>query len=60
MKFRSRKRIKPEDSNVHGTLLRWIKDEVAIFAMCQLNNNPCITTKFMSEIDFKTSSSQDV
>jgi acyl-CoA hydrolase len=60
MKFYSRKWIKPEDLNAHGTLfggtlLCWIDDEAAIFAMCQLNNNPQIVTKFMSEIDFKAS-----
>jgi acyl-CoA hydrolase len=60
MKFFSRKWIKPEDLNPHGTLfggqlLRWIDDEAAIFAMCQLNHSANIVTKFISEIDFKSS-----
>ena len=60
MKFYSRKWIKPEDLNAHGSLfggqlLSWIDEEAAIFAMCQLNNNPNLVTKFISEIDFKAS-----
>ncbi len=60
MRFYSRKWIKPEDLNPNGSLfggqlLRWIDEEAAIFAMCQLKNNPHIVTKFISEIDFKSS-----
>lgn len=56
MNFRTRKLIKPEDLNTHGTLfggkvLSWIDEEAAIFAMCQLNQKN-IVTKAMSEIDF--------
>ena len=60
MKFYSRKWIKPEDLNPNGSLfggqlLSWIDEEAAIFAMCQLDNNKHIVTKFISEIDFKSS-----
>ena len=56
MQFRTRKLVKPEDLNAGGSLfggqlLRWIDEEAAIYAMCQLDN-PRVTTKFMSEIDF--------
>ena len=56
MQFRTRKLVKPEDLNPGGSLfggqlLRWIDEEAAIYAMCQLNNQR-VTTKFMSEIDF--------
>ena len=54
MEFRTRKLIKPEDLNAGhtlfgGQLLKWIDEEAAIYAMCQLNNQR-VTTKFMSEI----------
>jgi len=60
MKFYSRKWVKPEDLNPNGSLfggrlLDWIDEEAAIFAMCQLNNNRHIVTKYISEIDFKSS-----
>ena len=56
MQFRTRKLIKPEDLNAGGSLfggqlLRWIDEEAAIYAMCQLDNQR-VTTKYMSEIDF--------
>tara|TARA_B100000902_G_C26434898_1_gene493265 strand:- start:94 stop:450 length:357 start_codon:yes stop_codon:yes gene_type:complete len=56
MQFRTRKLVKPEDLNAGGSLfggqlLRWIDEEAAIYAMCQLDNQR-VTTKFMSEIDF--------
>lgn len=59
MNFYSRKLIKPEDLNPSGTLfggslLRWIDEEAAIFAICQLNTDNLVT-KFMSEINFVTS-----
>ena len=59
MKFHSRKWIKPEDLNPNGTLfggslLRWIDEESAIYAIIQLNNKN-VVTKFMSEIDFVSS-----
>ena len=59
MRFFSRKLIKPEDLNAHGTLfggsvLAWIDEEAAIYVICQLGNSN-IATKFMSEIDFVSS-----
>ena len=60
--FRSRRWIKPEDLNAHGTLfggslLRWIDEEAAIYAIIQLGN-PRAVTKYMSEIDFVSSARQ--
>ncbi|MBC2593380.1 acyl-CoA thioesterase [Ruficoccus amylovorans] len=60
MRFYSRKWIRPADLNSHGSLfggqlLQWIDEEAAIFAMCQLNNNPNIVTKYISEINFTAS-----
>lgn len=56
MIFRTRKIIKPEDLNPRGTLfggqlLKWVDEEAAIFAICQLETNK-IVTKLISEIDF--------
>ena len=60
--FRSRRWVKPEDLNAHGTLfggslLRWIDEEAAIYAIIQLGN-PRAVTNFMSEIDFVSSARQ--
>lgn len=60
--FRSRRWVKPEDLNAHGTLfggslLRWIDEEAAIYAIIQLGNARAVT-KFMSEIDFVSSARQ--
>lgn len=62
MKFHTRKWIKPEDLNPNGTLfggrlLEWIDEEAALYAIIQLEN-PKTVTKFMSEIDFKSSAQQ--
>lgn len=59
MRFFSRKLIKPEDLNAHGTLfggsvLAWVDEESAIYVICQLGKGN-IATKFMSEIDFVSS-----
>jgi acyl-CoA hydrolase len=59
MRFFSRKLIKPEDLNAHGTLfggtvLSWIDEESAIFVTCQLDKGN-IVTKYMSEINFVSS-----
>jgi acyl-CoA hydrolase len=59
MNFYSRKLIKPQDMNAHGTLfggtvLSWIDEEAAIFVNCQLGRGN-VVTKFMSEIDFVSS-----
>ena len=60
--FRSRRWVRPEDLNAHGTLfggslLRWIDEEAAIYAIVQLGNNRAVT-KFISEIDFVSSAKQ--
>ncbi len=59
MKFYSRKWVKPENLNPRGTLfggtvLKWINEEAAIFAICQLNSKN-VVTKYISEIDFVNS-----
>lgn len=59
MRFFSRKLIKPQDLNAHGTLfggtvLSWIDEEAAIFVTCQLAKGN-IVTKFMTEINFVSS-----
>lgn len=59
MQFFSRKLIKPEDLNAHGTLfggsvLSWIDEEAAIFTTCQLGKGN-IVTKYMTEINFVSS-----
>ncbi|HLX02693.1 MAG TPA: hotdog domain-containing protein [Trinickia sp.] len=62
MNFHTRKWVKPEDLNPNGTLfggslLRWIDEEAAIYAICQLDNSR-VVTKFMSEINFVSSARQ--
>jgi acyl-CoA hydrolase len=62
MKFYSRKWVRPEDLNAHGTLfggslLQWIDEEAAIYASCQLDTRR-IVTKYMSEINFVSSAKQ--
>lgn len=59
MNFHTRKWIKPQDLNPNGTLfggrvLEWIDEEAALYAIIQLEN-PKTVTKFISEIDFKSS-----
>ncbi|MEO1023586.1 MAG: hotdog domain-containing protein [Bacteroidota bacterium] len=59
MRFFSRKLIKPQDLNAHGTLfggtvLSWIDEEAAIYVACQLGKGN-IVTKYMSEINFVNS-----
>ena len=56
MKYRTRKLVKPSDLNSRrslfgGQVLKWIDEEAAIFAICQLGS-PHIVTKAMSEINF--------
>ncbi|WP_166869665.1 acyl-CoA thioesterase [Salinibacterium sp. ZJ70] len=60
--FRSRRWVKPEDLNAHGTLfggslLRWIDEEAAIYAIVQIGN-PRAVTKLISEVEFVSSASQ--
>ena len=62
MNFYTRKWVKPEDLNAHGTLfggslLSWIDEEAAIYAIIQLGTNGCVT-KYMSEINFINSAKQ--
>ncbi|GAB49403.1 acyl-CoA thioesterase [Mobilicoccus pelagius] len=62
MRFHSRKWVKPEDLNANGTLfggslLRWVDEEAAIYAILQLGNERCVT-KYMSEIEFVSSAWQ--
>ncbi len=62
MNFHTRKWIKPEDLNPNGTLfggrlLEWIDEEAAIYAAIQLDNN-FVVTKFISEINFRSSAKQ--
>ncbi|GAB3570487.1 acyl-CoA thioesterase [Spelaeicoccus albus] len=60
--FHTRKWIKPEDLNPNGSLfggslLRWIDEEAAIYAIVQLGNYN-VVTKFISEISFEASARQ--
>lgn len=62
MNFHTRKWIKPEDLNPNGSLfggrlLEWIDEEAALYAIIQLENPRCVT-KFMSEINFRSSAVQ--
>jgi acyl-CoA thioesterase YciA len=59
MNFYTRKWVRPEDLNAHGTLfggslLRWIDDESVVYAAIQLGNTR-VVTKYMSEIEFVSS-----
>ena len=59
MNFHTRKWIKPQDLNPNGTLfggrlLEWIDEEAALYSIIQLEN-PRTVTKYMSEIDFRSS-----
>lgn len=60
--FRSRRWVRPEDLNANGTLfggslLRWIDEEAAIYAIVQLGNHR-VVTKIISEINFLASAVQ--
>ncbi len=62
MKFHTRKWVKTEDLNPNGTLfggrlLEWIDEEAALYNIIQLENQK-VVTKYMSEIDFKSSARQ--
>ena len=62
MNFYTRKWVKPEDLNAHGTLfggriLTWIDEEAAIYTIIQLGTNGCVT-KYMSEINLISSAKQ--
>ncbi|WP_418262927.1 acyl-CoA thioesterase [Flavobacterium faecale] len=62
MRFHTRKWVKPQDLNPNGTLfggqlLAWIDEELALYAIIQLENYR-VVTKSMSEINFRTSARQ--
>lgn len=62
MKFHTRKWVKPEDLNPNGTLfggrlLAWIDEEAALYTVIQLEN-PKVVTKYISEIDFRSSAKE--
>ncbi len=62
MNFHTRKWVKPEDLNPNGTLfggslLRWLDEEAAIYAIVQLGNQR-VVTKYISEINFVSASRQ--
>jgi acyl-CoA hydrolase len=62
MRFHTRKWVKPEDLNPNGTLfggklLAWLDEELALYTIIQLEN-PRIVTKYMSEINFRSSAKQ--
>lgn len=62
MNFHTRKWVKPEDLNPNGSLfggslLKWIDEEAAIYAIIQLENHRCVT-KYISEINFVSSAMQ--
>ena len=62
MRFHTRKWVKPEDLNPNSTLfggrlLAWIDEEIALYAIIQLES-PRIVTKHMSEINFRSSARQ--
>lgn len=57
--FLTRKWVRPEDMNAHGTLfggslLRWIDDEAVVYAVIQLGQRQ-VVTKYISEINFVSS-----
>lgn len=62
MRFHTRKWVKPQDLNPNGTLfggqlLAWIDEELALYAIIQLES-PRVVTKSMSEINFRRSARQ--
>ena len=62
MRFHTRKWVKPEDLNPNSTLfggklLAWIDEELALYTIVQLENSK-VVTKYMSEINFKSSARQ--
>ena len=59
IEFTTRKWVRPEDLNANGTLfggslLKWIDEEAAIYAILQLGNRR-VVTKIISEINFLAS-----
>lgn len=59
MRFHTRKWVKPGDLNANETLfggrvLAWVDEEAALYSTVQLENKR-VVTKYMSEINFKSS-----
>ena len=59
MKYYTRRFVRPNDLNSSdrlfgGQLLSWIDEEAAIYAACQMKHDR-VVTKYMSEIDFRSS-----
>jgi acyl-CoA thioesterase YciA len=59
MIYRTRKLVKYNDLNPRGTLfggtlISWVDEEAAIYAICQIGDR-MVVTKAMSKIDFKSS-----
>ena len=62
LNFRTRKWVRPEDLNANGSLfggslLKWIDEEAAIYAIVQLGNYRAVT-KHISEINFEATARQ--
>ncbi|GAA1934780.1 hypothetical protein GCM10009689_13370 [Brevibacterium antiquum] len=62
MNFYTRKWVRPEDFNANGSLfggslLKWIDEEAAIYAIIQLGSHS-VVTKLIFEIDFVASARQ--
>lgn len=62
MNFYTRKWVRPEDLNANGSLfggslLKWIDEEAAIYAIIQLGSHT-VVTKLISEINFEASARQ--
>lgn len=62
MNFYTRKWVRPEDLNANGSLfggslLKWIDEEAAIYAIIQLGSHS-VVTKLISEINFVASARQ--
>lgn len=62
MQFTTRKWVRPDVLNANGTLfggslLQWVDEEAAIYAVTQLGTDR-IVTKFISEINFVSTASQ--
>lgn len=60
--FHTRKWVRPEDLNANGSLfggslMKWIDEEAAIYAIVQLGNYR-VVTKLISEIEFESSALQ--
>lgn len=62
MRFHTRKWVKPQDLNANetlfgGALLAWIDEEAVLYSIIQLENKK-IVTKYMSELNFRSTARQ--